>query len=181
MKFNKILICDLEATCWETKEESTKHTSEIIEIGIVVLNLETGEVEKSEGILVKPTISVVSPFCTKLTTITQELLDKEGISFKDAYFKLTEEYDSYDTPWASYGEYDKNMLIKQSNRYDWDTPMSNSHTNVKTLFSNKINGGKPVGMASALRTLKIPLEGTHHRGVDDARNIAKIFLKLNGK
>jgi inhibitor of KinA sporulation pathway (predicted exonuclease) len=30
-------------------------------------------------------------------------------------------------------------------------------------------------MAGALRQLGIPLAGTHHRGIDDARNIAKIL------
>jgi inhibitor of KinA sporulation pathway (predicted exonuclease) len=36
-------------------------------------------------------------------------------------------------------------------------------------------------MAGALELLDIPLEGTHHRGVDDAKNIAKILSWiLNG-
>ncbi len=30
-------------------------------------------------------------------------------------------------------------------------------------------------MARALARLGIPLEGTHHRGIDDARNIARIL------
>jgi len=33
-------------------------------------------------------------------------------------------------------------------------------------------------MKEALRILHIPLEGTHHRGIDDARNIAKIVKKI---
>ena len=33
-----------------------------------------------------------------------------------------------------------------------------------------------MGMKGALRNENIKLEGTHHRGIDDARNIAKIFL-----
>jgi inhibitor of KinA sporulation pathway (predicted exonuclease) len=33
-------------------------------------------------------------------------------------------------------------------------------------------------MAGALNILDIPLEGTHHRGIDDANNIAKILRKL---
>ena len=32
-------------------------------------------------------------------------------------------------------------------------------------------------MKWALEKEKIQLEGTHHRGIDDARNIAKIFIK----
>ncbi|HWO78436.1 MAG TPA: 3'-5' exonuclease, partial [Bacillus sp. (in: firmicutes)] len=38
-----------------------------------------------------------------------------------------------------------------------------------------------VGMARALEMLKLPLEGTHHRGIDDARNIAKIFVRIFDK
>jgi inhibitor of KinA sporulation pathway (predicted exonuclease) len=33
-------------------------------------------------------------------------------------------------------------------------------------------------MAQALRLLGLPLEGTHHRGSDDARNIARIAQVL---
>jgi len=29
-----------------------------------------------------------------------------------------------------------------------------------------------------LEYFKIPLEGTHHRGIDDARNLGKIFEKM---
>lgn len=35
-----------------------------------------------------------------------------------------------------------------------------------------------VGMERALSMLELPLEGTHHRGIDDAKNIAKIFVKI---
>lgn len=34
------------------------------------------------------------------------------------------------------------------------------------------------GMSEALQTLNIPLEGNHHRSVDDAKNIAKILRTL---
>ena len=40
---------------------------------------------------------------------------------------------------------------------------------------------RPLGMKGALAMEDIPLEGTHHRGIDDARNIAKIFIKHFGK
>ena len=37
---------------------------------------------------------------------------------------------------------------------------------------------KRLGMHQALNYLKIPLVGTHHRGKDDAYNIAKIMYRL---
>lgn len=103
MRYNKLLIVDLESTCFETREESSKYISEIIEIGVVLLNLETKLIEKSQGILVKPVVSHISPFCTKLTTITQDLIDAEGVSFPDAYGILVDEYNSRDYLWASLG------------------------------------------------------------------------------
>ena len=39
-----ITVVDLEATCWNSSESQAGQTSEIIEIGMVLLNTETGEV-----------------------------------------------------------------------------------------------------------------------------------------
>jgi inhibitor of KinA sporulation pathway (predicted exonuclease) len=36
-------------------------------------------------------------------------------------------------------------------------------------------------MEKALNILKLPLDGTHHRGIDDAKNIAKIFKTCFGQ
>ncbi len=152
--------------------------SEIIEIGICVLDTETGNITKKRGILVKPTRSEVSPFCTQLTTITRELLDNEGVSFAEALRILRTEYDAHQYTWASYGAYDIKMLQSQCRVRNVDYPMSQHHMNVKTLVTEKLGLKKNVGMKGALQILNIPLEGTHHRGVDDANNIAKILYKV---
>ena len=170
-----ILVLDLEATCWEGKAPKGQE-SEIIEIGVCLLNIETGAISENKGILVKPQFSKVSPFCTELTSITSEMLDKEGISLDEAFDLLREDYDSENLTWASYGNYDLTMLKRQSERFREDYPLSDGHINVKTLFAELHPIRKSVGMATALKTLNIPLEGTHHRGVDDAKNIAKILF-----
>jgi len=36
-------------------------------------------------------------------------------------------------------------------------------------------------MAEALQLAEIKLEGTHHRGIDDARNIAKLLPYILGR
>ncbi|GIK56584.1 MAG: hypothetical protein BroJett015_22470 [Chloroflexota bacterium] len=56
--------------------------------------------------------------------------------------------------------------------------ISERHINAKKLFALKSTGGRQVGMARALQILKMPLEGTHHRGHDDAWNIARILGTL---
>jgi len=171
---NKIIIVDLEATCWNGKIPDGQ-VNEIIEIGICVLDTETGEISQNEGILIQPTRSEISEFCTELTTITQALIDAEGISFEAACTKLRVEYDPKQYTWASYGQYDLNMLKRQCKLRNVEYPMSQEHINVKTTFSAVKGLQKKVGMKGALQLLNIPLDGTHHRGVDDARNIAKIL------
>lgn len=108
---DKIIIIDLEATCWRGAIPAGQE-NEIIEIGLSVLDVHTGVIAKNQGILVKPQRSAVSPFCTELTTITQDMLDKNGVYFAEAIEMLAEQYDPEEYTWASYGAYDLNMLQK---------------------------------------------------------------------
>lgn len=173
----KIIVVDIESTCWDANPPKGEE-NEIIEIGVCVLDTKTGEIEKSAGILVKPQRSKVSLFCTQLTTLTQEMVD-EGITFEEACQQLQNEYQVKDYTWASYGAYDLNMFRKQCESFEVEYPFGKEHINVKNLFAQKHNlTYKGVGMAAALKRLNIPLEGTHHRGVDDAKNIAKILYTL---
>jgi len=174
---DKIVIVDIEATCWEGKIPDGS-ANDIIEIGICLLDVETGEISDSRGILIKPERSTVSPFCTQLTTITQEMLDKDGISYKDALNILRKEYNSSSRAWASFGAYDLKQFQRQCSDLGFPYPFGPSHINVKTLFALKNKYKHETGMAGALDFYNIPLEGTHHRGVDDAKNIAKILAKL---
>lgn len=171
---DKILIVDVEATCWEGKPPHGME-SEIIEIGICLLDVKSGEISENRGILVKPEKSVISPFCKELTSITQEMIDAEGISFKEACNVLRNEYKSQSRAWASFGAYDFNQFQKQCTLSGLPYPFNSSHINVKTLFALKKKLIHEQGMAGALAILDIPLEGKHHRGVDDAKNIAKIM------
>lgn len=66
-------------------------------------------------------------------------------------------------------------MKKQCSFRGIDYSLSQDHINVKELFASTKGLKKKVGMKGALGILGIPLEGTHHRGVDDARNIAKIL------
>jgi inhibitor of KinA sporulation pathway (predicted exonuclease) len=182
-KLDAIIVVDVESTCWKSKAPPGEE-SEIIEIGICLLDIATATPVEKESILVKPERSRVSDFCTELTTLTQEQVDK-GISFAEACEVLKSKYESGQRVWASYGDYDRNMFEKQTLSRGIKYPFSPKHINVKTLLAVALNWQREVGMARALQTLEIPLEGTHHRGGDDAWNIAKIlgslFLQARGK
>ena len=144
---------------------------------MAVLEVASGNILANEGILVKPTSSTVSEFCTELTTITPDMV-AEAPSFADASQYLRDKYQANRHPWASYGAYDLSQLQRQCAREDVPFPLSAQHLNVKALFALRHRLPHPVGMDAALKQLDIPLEGTHHRGIDDARNIAKILRQL---
>lgn len=173
----KVNIIDLESTCWEPRDTQPEgEYQEIIEIGIAVLNMSDIKypIEDVRSILVKPTESRLTDFCTDLTTITPELLDKEGIPFVAALDILKTDYKIGDRTWCSWGDFDRKLFEKQCGRRNIKYPFGPRHINLKNLYSVMNNLKFELGMPKALENLGIELEGTHHRGVDDARNIAKI-------
>ncbi|MBE2269790.1 MAG: exonuclease domain-containing protein [Anaerolinea sp.] len=180
IKQDHLIIVDIEASCW-LGQPPPGEQNEIIEIGVCLLALDTGAISQQASILVKPTRSKISAFCTELTTLTQELVDT-GIHFYEACDRLRADYDSPQRIWASWGNYDKNMFISQCASFGVEYPFSPQHINLKKVF-NKVYKQRAPGMTAALDLLNLPLTGTHHRGGDDAYNIAVIsgeMLKLRG-
>lgn len=176
-KCDKINIIDIEATCWEHNLKPPDEESEIIEIGISVLDIENLKIESTDSILVKPLKSKVSPFCVNLTTLTQEQVDK-GITFPEACKKLKKEYQSVNRVWASWGDYDRVQFERNSKMYQVKYPFGRRHFSIKTMFALFSGHTKESGMTEALDYFNLELEGTLHRGDDDSRNIAKICSKM---
>ena len=63
---DKIVVVDIEATCWK-EETHTGQESDIIEIGVVTLDVRQLHLDAKRNILVKPSRSTVGAFCTQLT------------------------------------------------------------------------------------------------------------------
>ena len=167
----KYVIVDLEATC--EKIRNPEFISEIIEIGAVKVT--ERKIENKFNCFVKPTINpILSDFCKELTTITQEEVNN-GKNRKEAlteFMKFCE-----DAIILSWGNYDKNQLYKECKKNDLPTRWLDKHINLKEQFAILKKMPRQCGMEKALRISHLDLDGTHHRGIDDATNITKIFLK----
>lgn len=175
-KLDRLIVIDVEATCWEHTPPDGQ-SSEIIEIGVCVLDLPSGERVARESILVRPENSQVSAFCTQLTTLTQEEVE-QGVSFKDACAALRQRYGTSDRVWASYGDYDRRQFERQCAARGIPYPFGPTHVNVKNLLALFRGLPREVGMIPAMGLLGLDAEGTHHRGVDDAWNTALILSRL---
>lgn len=175
---DKIIVADFEATCWEGFNAPDGQTNEIIEIGVCLLDPHADPIEITDkrSILIKPTESIVSEFCTELTTITQEMVDEEGIDFEDACQILETEYDSRNRMWVAWGGWDKRFLLQQCRRRNVRYPFSKKHSNLKRVFHEY--HGTRMHFAAALDAARIEAHGTAHRGDDDAYNSARLLRYL---
>ena len=172
---DKIVVVDLETTCWEKRQRD--QIMEIIEAGVCLLDIGSGEITQRQSILVRPAYSTVSEFCTKLTTLTQEVVET-GIEFRETCMKLEDEYQTKNRVWASYGDFDRRQFERECRLKNIPYPFGSRHINVKTLFGIKHRLTEEVNMDRALALLGFELIGTHHRGVDDAYNAARILYTL---
>ena len=172
-----VLVIDVESTCWEPPEVQPKNEiSEIIEIGVAVVDTINLKILENDSILVRPQKSKISKFCTQLTTLTQGQVDK-GITYQEALRRLKSDFDSPNRTFVSWGDYDRKMFERNCKDYGVSYPFGPRHMNLKNTFT-VLNGlSREPGMDGALDILGLKLEGTHHRGIDDAKNIAKIFLE----
>lgn len=175
---DQVLVIDIEATCWDGPAPEGEE-NEIIEVGVATLDLASLERGEKESLIVRPERSRVSRFCTELTTLTQEQVD-EGMPFADACDALKTRFRSRQRTWASFGDYDRRQFERQCASTGVAYPFGATHLNVKNLLALARGLGYEVGLARALKLLGLPLEGTHHRGHDDAWNVAAVLAGLLG-
>lgn len=178
------VIFDLEATCYDdSRKDEVKpygFVNEIIEIGAVKLDHTGKEIDRFSKFAQPILFPNVSNFCTELTTITQEDVDNA-----ETLEKVLEDFLNWcdGCVLVSWGHYDKTQILKDMVRNDLDLPhyedIMEDHHSLKHLHAewNNLKKKRGIGMGGALRMEGIKLEGTHHRGIDDAINIAKIFRK----
>ncbi|TXL90001.1 3'-5' exonuclease [Streptomyces sp. IB2014 016-6] len=172
-------VVDVEATCWEGPPPPGQ-VSEIIEIGLTVVDLRAGERLAKHRLLVRPARSEVSPFCTELTGLTAAEV-AGGLPFAEACRVLARDHRAGLLPWASWGDYDRNQFTRQCRRTGTEYPFGHRHTNAKIAFTASYRLRRRPGMAQALRVAGLPLEGRHHRGDDDSWNIAALVVRLAGR
>lgn len=172
------LIVDLEATC---SDDGTvpRHEMEIIEIGALMQSPRTFEVESEFQTFVRPVRHPeLTEFCTELTGITQEHV-ASARPFREALAAMHDwMYAFGDWLFCSWGDYDRNQFLQDCDFHRLAYPFRSRHLNLKAEFSRAIGRTKKLGIAEAIRHLGMKFEGSHHRGLDDARNIARIVRRV---
>lgn len=173
---NHYLVVDLEATC-DDAGAVPRADSEIIEIGAVLVDGHTLEPVEEFQTFVRPVVHPrLTRFCTELTSITQS-----DVAYAPTFAEVAPELWAFGQGalFCSWGNYDRNQLAMDAARAGVDMPPGD-HANLKAIWAS-VFGGRKVGMAGALARVGLAITGTHHRGIDDARNIARLLPWLRGR
>ena len=171
-----ILCVDLEATCSDT-DQFPRSEMEIIEIGAVVVNSQFEPIAEFES-FVKPVRNpILTAFCTDLTTIIQSQVDsaQEFPCVWNEFQTWLSRFD--DCTWCSWGDYDRNQFAGNLNFSNINgDEFLNRHHNAKKIFTKNQGMRSRVGLKAAVTKFAgLEWSGTHHRGIDDARNLAKLM------
>lgn len=176
-----LIVIDFEANC---VKDGYLYNQEITEFPAVPVCIKTQKIlDKKIFHNYCKIDEKLTKFATELTGITQEMCDN-GLPFKDV-FKLFNK-------WCYENNFTKeNSIIVTCGDWDFKTAFPNQceyseikvpnyckkWINVKKIFEKTLNK-KSGSMPNMLNELNLPLNGKHHSGIDDSKNIAKICIEL---
>ena len=180
-QYDYYLVLDLEATCCN-QGTIKRHEMEIIEIGAVMVEAQSLTILDKFQTFIRPVrYSILTKFCKSLTSITQAQVEQTP-GYVEAILLLKQWLSNYpNAVFGSWGDYDLNQFKQDSKFHNVPFPIAYPHVNLKRQFSVSLGLPKRYGMAEALQLAGIELEGTHHRGIDDARNITKLLPFILGR
>ena len=178
------LVIDLEATTDEDGDgvrAVPRDEMETIEIGALLVRATSLAVEAEFQTFVRPVRhATLTPFCTSLTGITQEMVADAPL-FPEALESMRQAMlvGRWGVVWGSWGLFDDTQLRRDCAYHGIAYPMP-EHMNLKNVFSAAQGRRKRYGMSKALQLCGLPLEGAHHRALDDAKNIARLLPWIVG-
>lgn len=184
-----LLVLDFEAQCDEKDGRKLNlEIQEIIEFPVVPINLKTGVIEKDLifHYYIKPVkLPILTEFCQGLTGIKQEQVD-QGIILEEALELLHNHLTKsgiLNKNWCfvTCGDWDLQTCLKSECKKK-EIPLKKymkRWINIKKIFRKEFEvSSKSFGMPYMLEYFKLKLEGNHHSGIDDSKNISQIALKF---
>lgn len=177
------LVLDFEGN---NDEDNSYIIKEIIEFPVLKVNAQTFETESEFHTYVQPTVyPKINPFITHLCGITQDMVDGKPV-LPDVLVQLDDWMKSQklldegiNFCFVTCGDWDLKTALPQNCGY-LGLPYPDylkRWINIKNWYQTTM-GRAGGGMGSMLHHLRLTLDGRHHSGIDDSRNIAKILHEL---
>ncbi|TPX51828.1 hypothetical protein SeMB42_g00501 [Synchytrium endobioticum] len=179
-------VLDVEATCDEGSDKSYPH--EIIELPVILIDGQRGVIVDEFHSYVRPVYTPkLSSFCTNLTGITQDKVDASSpfpivVGMLDQW--LAERCGRYPFPRVLFitdGPWDLRDFVRKQCELSYidRPPYWVRFLDLRRAFTDFYPHPRS-SLSGMLNCLGMNFEGREHSGIDDARNIARIVLRMMG-
>ncbi|TPX70925.1 hypothetical protein SpCBS45565_g01540 [Spizellomyces sp. 'palustris'] len=176
-------VLDVEATC--DADSNWDYPNEIIEFPVVVIDGRRLEVVGEFQEFVRPLVFPnVTAFCTELTGITQSTVDAADpfptvLSKFEQWLTQYTRYPFSNTLFISDGPWDiRDFIRKQCAHSIMERPpYLQRFVDLRRLYTD-FYGRERQNLNGMLQGLGMTFEGRPHCGMDDARNIARIVVRM---
>ncbi len=110
----------------------------------------------------------------RLTHIKQRQIDSAP-TFPESFDNFMQWIGDSPFKLCSWGAFDYDLFNYELSRHngEWSANFVN-YLNLKELYSRVYSTKASIGLNQAMRKLSMKFEGRLHRGIDDARNIARV-------
>ncbi|AIO00006.1 exonuclease, putative [Leishmania panamensis] len=183
--FDYIIVVDVEATC---EQHNRNYPHEVIEIPGVLIDVRTGQVDRARSFhtYVKPWRNPrLTPFCTQLTGITQEMVDAapsitEAVQLFEKWYQETiprgaKTIFAADGPWDFKNFIHEHHILRDHVGFP---SIFYEYLDIRTTFAHRLNHGVPIKLDAMLRKMHLRFDGRPHSGFDDAYNIARLTVAM---
>lgn len=174
MTESRLLVVDLELTCWRDAPPAGE-APEIIEIGLVELDSRQRSITREARFLVRPVSSKLSAFATELTGITAAELTREARPFREVARSIRKAFGA--KPWLAWGR-DNEAIGAAALMAGADHPFPGPFANLAELYRLLTGAACKVALEDALAAHGVTPDLPAHSALVDARNTARLFLAL---
>jgi inhibitor of KinA sporulation pathway (predicted exonuclease) len=174
------LYLDLEYTCWEDDKPPEAQYREIIQMGVVEMNYELGEITRGAEYWIYP-LHPISEFCTQFTGITlEEIKAHRGQRFGDALRAFVKAYGPAKKIIYTWGEDDETVLQEAGLLHlHGDDVLAHvfedfNIINLSVVFHHTFRITEAMSLEKAMEFMGLKFEGRAHNALVDAKNLARL-------
>lgn len=175
IKHNRVLFLDTESTCWKGLPP-TGFDNEIIQFGIIELDVATLEIIRSKSYYVKPKKYEISLYCQNLTGITDYDIRTKGRQFDHTIHAITKDF-SPQNKWCYAWGSDENIINKACDKFNVISPFE-TMIDYGIQFKHTFNRKENVSLVNALKMVGLQFSGNMHDAEVDAMNLANLYAQI---
>jgi len=172
------MVVDVEATCGPPDAQIDRREREVIELGVVAVDADSGAVLGEWSSLVRPLLRpALSAYCTELTGIRQADVDGAGV-FSDTWARLGAwEFlnNGRSRTFCAWGGFDRRILARECRRHGLPWLLGRQHIDLRKAFSRtRRRRWESHGLRAAAELVGLAHLGGH-RALPDARTAAALL------